>query len=46
MSGCRLAQGTVQNQLQTNITRGNFCTPITHIHEHTTHLPGMEQTFQ
>jgi hypothetical protein len=46
MSGCRLAQGTVQNQLQTITIRGNFYTPITHIHDHTTHFPGMEQTFQ
>jgi hypothetical protein len=41
MSGCRLAQGTVQNQMQTITVRGALYTPITHIPDHIAHFPGM-----
>ena len=46
MSGCRLAQGTVQNQMQTITVRGTLYTPITHIPDQTAHFPGMIQIFQ
>ena len=46
MSGCRLAQGTVQNQMQTITVRGALYAPITHIPDHTTHFPGMIQKLQ
>ena len=46
MSDCRLAQGTVQNQMQTITVRGALYTPITHIRDHTAHFPAMVQTFQ
>ena len=46
MSGCRLTQGTVQNQIQTTTVRGTLYTPITHIPDHTAHFPGVVQTFQ
>ena len=46
MSGCRLAQGTVQNQMQTITVRGTLYTPITHIPDQTPHFPGMVQIFQ
>ena len=41
MSGCRLTQGTVQNQIQTITVRGTLYTPIPHIPDHTAHFPGM-----
>ena len=46
MSGCRLTQGTVQNQIQTITVRGTLYTPITYIPDQTAHFPGVVQTFQ
>ena len=46
MSGCRLTQGTFQNQIQTITVRGTLYTPITYIPDQTANSPCMVQTFQ
>jgi hypothetical protein len=46
MSGCRLTQGTVQNQIQAITVRGTLYAPITYIPDQTAQFPGMVQTFQ
>jgi hypothetical protein len=46
MSGYRLTQGTVHNQIQIITVRGTLYTPITYIPDQTAHFPGMVQIFQ